>query len=101
MNQSIIELTQKAKREPFNKLREAGTDLLVVLCDLIPLVPLGSITSAAHKGIVSIQDFLFIKKMGGFLETVESSDITDEQINNFKLKLIKSQTLNRRLMSIC
>jgi len=28
MNQSIIELTQKAKREPFNKLREAGTDLM-------------------------------------------------------------------------
>lgn len=104
MNQSIIELTQKARREPFNKLREAGTDLLVVLCDLIPLVPLGSITSAAHKGIVSIQDFLFIKKMGGFLEIVESSDITDEQIKNFKAEINKipnfEQKINEYLLNL-
>lgn len=97
MNQSIIELTQKAKRESFNKLREVGTDLLVVLCDLIPLIPLGSITSAAHKGIVSIQDFLFIKKMGGFLETVESSDITDEQINNFKAEINKTPNFEQKI----
>ncbi|HJD74458.1 MAG TPA: hypothetical protein K8W04_00145 [Bacteroides reticulotermitis] len=104
MNQSIIELTKKAKREPFTKLRKVGADSLVVIGDLIPLIPLGSITSVVHKGIASIQDYLFCKKMGNFLETLESSDITDEQINNFKAEINKipnfEQKINEYLLNL-
>lgn len=104
MNQSIVELTQKVQREPFTKLRKIGADSLVVFGDLIPLIPLGSITSVVHKGMVGIQDLLFIKKMGSFLEMVESSDVTDEQINKFKAEINKipnfEQKINEYLLNL-
>lgn len=102
MNQSIIELSKKAQREPFTKLRKVGTDSLVVISGLISCIPLESITSVIHKGIASIQDYLFCKKMGGFLETLESSDITDEQINNFKAEINKIPNFEQKINeSIC
>ena len=68
MTKNIIDLTKKVKRESFNQLRESGTDFLITLADLFS-IPFGSMMSGAYKGITSIKDFLFIKKLGSFLET--------------------------------
>ena len=105
MSRSIIELTQKKKREAFSKLlSDEGKDVLVVVGDLIPFIPLGSLVSVASSGIATIQDYLFCKKIAGFLEKVESAGVTDEQIENYKAEIEKipnfEQKINEYLLNL-
>lgn len=92
MSRSIIELTQKKKREAFSKLlSDEGKNVLVVVGDLIPFIPLGSLVSVASGGIATFQDYLFCKKIAGFLEKVESAGVTDEQIEAQQLQVASSR----------
>jgi hypothetical protein len=104
MSQSIIELAKSNEREPFSRLREAGCDILVATADLIPFIPIGSIVAAAAKGVASVQDYLFCKKIGKFLETIDYSGITDEQINSFRAEINKiphfEQKINEYLLNL-
>lgn len=105
MSRSIIELTQKKKREAFSKLlSDEGKNVLVVVGDLIPFIPLGSLVSVASGGIATFQDYLFCKKIAGFLEKVESAGVTDEQIENYKAEIEKipnfEQKINEYLLNL-
>lgn len=87
MVSSIIDITKKAQRESFTKAKDTGYEMVALLGNMLPFVPVGDLLTVIRDGFGSVSNVLFFRKLSGFLEVVETSELTDEQIEDFKSSL--------------
>lgn len=86
-NLTIIDITKQTQREAYIKLFDAGKGMTLSLVDLFSFVSIKDMFGAIQESRRAVSDILFYKKVSGFLEEVEKSNVTDHQIENFKLEI--------------
>lgn len=87
MHMTIIDTTKKTQRKAYLKLLDAGKGIALSLVDLLPFFSIKDMFGAVQECRCAVSDILFYKKVSGFLEEVEKSNVTDQQIDNFKLEI--------------
>lgn len=86
---NLLELSKNDNRKKLNSivLSETGNIAIAGLDGLIPLLPVGSIAKTFFKSGIAFRDYFFLKKLNTFLFSINTDDISDEEIDGFFKKL--------------
>lgn len=86
---NLSELSKNDNRKKLNSivLSETGNVANACLDGLIPLLPIGSIAKSFIQSGIAIRDYFFLKKLNTFLFSINTADISDEEIDDFFKKL--------------
>lgn len=97
MENSIIDITKKAQRDSFTKVKDAGCEVVKLVGNMLPFVPAGDLLAVVRDGFGSISNVLFFRKLSGFLEVVETSELSDVQIEGFRSSLRSISGFEQRI----
>lgn len=82
---NLSELSKNNNRKKLKDivLSESGNISNAFLDGLIPLLPVGSIAKSFFQSGIAIRDYFFLKKLNTFLFSINTEDISDEEIDDF------------------
>lgn len=82
---NLSELSKNDNRKKLNSivLSETGNIANAYLDSLIQLLPVGSIAKSFIQSGIAIRDYFFLKKLNTFLFSINTADISDEEIDGF------------------
>lgn len=82
---NLSELSKNENRKKLKSivLSETGNVANACLDGVISLLPVGSIAKSFIQSGISIRDYFFLKKLNTFLFSINTDDISDEEIDGF------------------
>lgn len=82
---NLSELSKNDNRKKLKDivLSECGNVSNAFLDGLIPLLPVGSIAKSFFQSSIAIRDYFFLKKLNTFLFSINTDDVSDEEIEDF------------------
>ena len=82
---NLSELSKNENRKKLKSivLSETGNVANACLDGVISLLPVGSIAKSSIQSGISIRDYFFLKKLNTFLFSINTDDISDEEIDGF------------------
>lgn len=82
---NLSELSKNDNRKKLNSIISSETGNIANACldGLIPLLPVGSIVKSFIQSGIAIRDYFFLRKLNTFLFSINTDDISDEEIDGF------------------